>query len=241
MSQSISLPSLLALLLALVTPTAQGETGPSVSAWVELERSGKIVDMQWDDSAAELSDADKASIEAQLRALSWQPSEEYPYTSRFGTSVEIHTATVAGKGLQIAHLRRGVSFVKFKPPRYPSSALRRKQEADLMAVVTVGSDGKVLTVKVLRSPEISEEFEKEVRDATQFWTFKPETADGRAVRGVINVPVRFSMFCRRGSKGFDVQAPAPASVVQVSSDRTDAELVELTASRKTERVKACDD
>lgn len=233
-----------ALLLAVSGSTASAESGPSAQAWMEIDANGQIVELQWDSRSMELSEAVRKAIEARLRAMPWKPSAELPYASRFGTTVEVDTLLEEdgdAQVLRVSQLRAGVSYLKLKPPIYPSSALRRKQQADLLAIVTVGEDGRARFYKILRSPESPEDFEKELSDAIQFWRFKNETLDGSPVRGVINVPVRFSMHCQRGDKGFELEAPKPGSVMQVDSGTANANLIEVTASQRFGKVKQCDE
>lgn len=244
MSKPILFNAALALLLALPSWSTFAAPGPSVSAWVEVSKDGKVVDLQWN-QRGELSEAETKALAAHLRSIPWTASPEWPYINRFGTTVELDTWR-EGDGnagpIRVSRLRIGLGFAKFKPPRYPSSAQRRKEQADLLAIVSVGEDGSARSVRVIRSPETPEYFEREVSDAVQFWRFKNETVDGRPARGVINVPVRFSVGCLRGDQGFAVEAPTPSSsVLQADAAQTDADLIEVAAPPRLGRIKSCED
>ena len=244
MSKPNLLNLVVALLLAVTGSTATAESGPSAQAWMEIDASGQIVELQWQSRSMELSESVRKAIEARLRAMPWKPSADWPYASRLGATVEVDTLLEQdgdARVLRVSQLRAGVSYLKLKPPIYPSSALRRKLQADLLATVTVDEDGRARSFKILRSPDAPEDFEKELSDAIQFWRFKNETVDGNPVRGVINVPVRFSMHCQRGDKGFPLQGPEPGPVLQVDGATANAPLIEVTASRRIGKVKPCDE
>ena len=142
--------------------------------------------------------------------------------------------------LRVTSVRTGISYSKLKPPRFPQSALRHRAQADLLAKVSVGADGKATAIEIVGASEDNEEFEQSVRDAINGWRFKNETLNGEPVAGTINVPIRFSMACQRGDKGFELSAAAPKQLVLAAGNRANADLIEVAASRRMSGPKPCE-
>lgn len=87
--------------------------------------------------------------------------------------------------------RIDVSYIRTRLPRYPPAALRRGVQGTVMLLVLVGSDGRVLEIKVRSSvdPLLDEAALKAVQD----WQFSPATLDGVPYPDWALVPVRFSL------------------------------------------------
>ena len=238
----------LTCLLATSVWSAKAEPGPSASAWIEIDSGLQITDLQWNKRSRELSEAVRGAIEQRLRAVSFEPSPAHAEGKRFGTTVTLDTR-LDGDGetvvLSLSKLSSGIGYAKIKPPRYPVTGLRRRQQADVLAGVAVSEDGRAQSIELISSPAGQEYFESEVRSAIESWQFKNETVDGKPVPGRIIIPLRFSMHCSRGGKGFELESAAPTPVVTVQNDQISipnhADVIEITATRQMGGPRACDE
>ena len=80
--------------------------------------------------------------------------------------------------------------IKDSKPIYPEDARRAKVQGVVITEVTVGTDGKVTGIKVLRPiPMLNDAAVK----AVQGQVFKPTLVDGVAVPIVMTVPVIFTL------------------------------------------------
>jgi|APLak6261679142_1056127.scaffolds.fasta_scaffold00055_44 protein TonB len=92
----------------------------------------------------------------------------------------------------------GVSLVREPPrllqrclPRYPAEAERDELEGEVVLTVIVGRDGRVEpdSIRVTRSQR---PFDAAAIEAVRRWLFSPAVGrDGRVVRVIVEVPVRF--------------------------------------------------
>lgn len=76
------------------------------------------------------------------------------------------------------------------PPVYPAFARQNKIQGVVMLEVTVGTDGKVKDIKVLRSIK---ELDDAAIQAVRGWEFKPTVLNGQAVQVITTVPVVFTL------------------------------------------------
>ena len=80
--------------------------------------------------------------------------------------------------------------IKDAKPVYPDDARRAKAQGVVITEATLGPDGKVLSVKLLRSvPLLGEAAMKAVKEQV----YKPTLVNGVAVPIIITVPVIFSL------------------------------------------------
>jgi TonB family protein len=231
------------LLLAMLGSTAAAAPGPSASAWAEFDASGRILDWQWHSRSQTLSAAVREAIERQLRALAFRIAAQNPHARRYGTNVSVETWLQEDGDdllLGIRSVRTGVGYLKLRPPRYPHSGLRRGESVDLLATVEVDADGRAASIKIRSSSTDGEEFRTAAEHAIRSWRFSTEQIDGRPIAGTLNIPIRFSVHCSRGQRGFELDAPAPRPLVNVQDNRAQAEMIEVTASRRMGAVKPCD-
>lgn len=240
----MKLPLLLIIGLLWLASPAKAETGPSASAWIEIDAGGDIVELRWSKTSQALSEAVRGVLEQRLRAMRWAPAAQHSAAKRLGTTVNISTR-IEGEGEQVVlsvdEVRVGIGYLKLRPPRYPVSGLRHRQQVDLLAKVEVDPDGRASTIELLSSEPNREDFEAAARDALKQWRFQNETVDGEPVGGTINVPLRFSMHCQRGDQGFELPSPAALSVLKHEGNPATADLIEVTASRRMGGAKACED
>ncbi len=77
-------------------------------------------------------------------------------------------------------------------PPYPRAELRRRREGSLLLRVSVAPDGHVESVEIGTSSGVSA-FDRAAIRAVRHWRFRPATIDGIPARGVVEVPIRFSI------------------------------------------------
>jgi protein TonB len=75
-------------------------------------------------------------------------------------------------------------------PVYPAYARQNKIQGVVMLEVTVGTDGKVKDIKVLRSIK---ELDDAAIQAVRGWEFKPTMLNGQTVQVITTVPVVFTL------------------------------------------------
>lgn len=76
------------------------------------------------------------------------------------------------------------------PPRYPESARRAKQEGRVMVRASISAEGRVQSVRVLRSSGHSV-LDRAALDAVRRWRFVPRQVNGKPSPGEVDVPVNF--------------------------------------------------
>jgi TonB family protein len=88
-------------------------------------------------------------------------------------------------------LTRMPSFARKIEAVYPASERRAGIQANVLAEVTIDSQGKVLTVRILKSGGPT--FDEAVKEALQKSTFNPGMIDGKPVGTRFQVPFRFNL------------------------------------------------
>jgi periplasmic protein TonB len=78
------------------------------------------------------------------------------------------------------------------PPRYPTMALRRRDEGTVRIRVDVGEDGVPTATTVVESSQ-SRDLDRAALEAVRRWRFQPAQANGRAVGGSVIVPINFKL------------------------------------------------
>lgn len=116
-----------------------------------------------------------------------------------------------------------VTSIKLQPPRYPSAALNLGGSGDVMLIVKVGRDGKVMDViteqvnlRVLgdgrRMQKLRDAFAKQSVDAARRWSFRaPSTGEEKDKPfWSVRVPVSFDFGeIKRGYGQWNVYIPGP--------------------------------
>ena len=80
--------------------------------------------------------------------------------------------------------------VKNVVPVYPSFALQAHIQGVVILEATVGTDGKVKDVKLLRSIK---ELDDAAIKAVRGWEYKPTLINGQAVQVIVTIPVNFNL------------------------------------------------
>ena len=82
------------------------------------------------------------------------------------------------------------ALVKRVPPVYPPLAVNAKVQGVVILEATVGRDGRVEDVEVLRSVPL---LDKAAIDAVRQWVYAPLLLNGQAERFILTVTVSFSL------------------------------------------------
>jgi protein TonB len=110
-----------------------------------------------------------------------QPSAAAPArTPEPVASAPAPAATPAPVPAAAAGDTRDARAVRTVQPAYPPEALRRRQEGWVEVEFTIGIDGRVRDVSVLRAQPLRV-FDREAIRAMQQWTFEPALRDGQPV------------------------------------------------------------
>jgi periplasmic protein TonB len=84
------------------------------------------------------------------------------------------------------------SYRRYRPPRYPPQALRRREEGEVILRVLVGTDGKPVQIEIEKSSR-SRLLDRAAIDAVQEWLFNPGVRNGQPVQGWVLVPISFRL------------------------------------------------
>jgi hypothetical protein len=100
--------------------------------------------------------------------------------------------------------------VAMKIPAFPQLAAEQKASGWVIAMLFVDEDGKVLDTAAVESSESFNDYEKDVAEALRGSTFAPGKLDGRAVKTLMFVTVRFDSKALSGPEtAKDLTAPVP--------------------------------
>jgi len=88
-------------------------------------------------------------------------------------------------------LTRMPSFARKIEAAYPATERRAGVQANVLAEVTINSQGNVLSVRILKSGGPT--FDEAVKEALQKSTFNPGVIDGKPVGTRFQVPFRFNL------------------------------------------------
>ena len=89
-----------------------------------------------------------------------------------------------------ARMRSVCDTVTRLPPKYPPIAVDAQVQGVVILEATVGRDGRVEDVEVLRSIPL---LDKAAIDAVRQWAYAPLLLNGQAERFVLTVTVSFSL------------------------------------------------
>jgi len=76
------------------------------------------------------------------------------------------------------------------PPVYPSFAAQAHIQGVVILEATIGTNGKVKDIKVLRSIK---ELDDAAIKAVRAWEYKPTLVNGQAVQVILTIPVNFNL------------------------------------------------
>lgn len=122
-----------------------------------------------------------------------------------------------------------VSYKNRNPPRYPIDAVHNGEEGTVVLKVTVDATGKVTRLAIdPQGTTAPHQLQVAALTAAGGWKFIPGHADGRAVGGVVTVPVKFSL---QGEDGKSYVPPCGLDSQYVSQIKQCVKLVQPTAAR----------
>jgi protein TonB len=97
----------------------------------------------------------------------------------------------AGAAVEVSSSLMGQRIIHRADPIYPSEALRRKIEGEVMLETVIGEDGTVKDVHAVSGPDL---LRTAAVDAVKWWRFQPYEVNGHAatVHTLIEVDFRLS-------------------------------------------------
>lgn len=105
-----------------------------------------------------------------------------------------------------------ITYKNRNPPRYPAEAIKKGEQGNVLLDITVDAAGTVKGVQVDRhGTDASASLQAVAMQAAAMWKFNPGRRNGKAVGGVIQVPVNFSLDKDYGR----AHAPKPCPVGNV--------------------------
>jgi TonB family protein len=103
------------------------------------------------------------------------------------------------------------------PPRYPAEAIRKGEQGNVVLDVTVDETGKVTGAQIdQHGTDASTDLQVAALQGAENWKFSPGRKNGKAIGGVIQVPVNFSL----NGNYSDDHSPKPCPVGSVYETRT---------------------
>ena len=86
-----------------------------------------------------------------------------------------------------------LSYLDAPPPRYPSRAIARQLEGEVLLRVTVGADGRPEKVELQQTSGHTLLDHAAIEQVQKRWRFRPLIVDGLPSRAIGLVPIRFSL------------------------------------------------
>ena len=88
-----------------------------------------------------------------------------------------------------------VEYRRTHPPRYPPSAIRAKEQGDVVLKVHVDARGNPVEASVAKTipPNLSPDLGNAAIAAVMHWKFNPAREHGKTIDGWVNVPITFSL------------------------------------------------
>ncbi|WP_426688371.1 energy transducer TonB [Rhodanobacter ginsengiterrae] len=145
-------------------------------------------------AADQLAEQQKALAAEQQKAQqsrsAQQPQAQQASTNNPADSTG--AATTGGGQSASAGATAAAVLVKGAPARYPTAAMRTRQEGWVVVTFTVDPDGKTSDVKVLES-QPRHVFDRAAIDAVERYRFTPAMKDGTAVSSVKQQRIEFKL------------------------------------------------
>lgn len=87
-----------------------------------------------------------------------------------------------------------ISYKNRNPPRYPKEAIKKGEQGNVVLDVTVDATGRVMGVQIdQHGTDAPTDLQIAALQGAENWKFNPGRKNGKAVGGVIQVPVNFSL------------------------------------------------
>lgn len=105
-----------------------------------------------------------------------------------------------------------ITYKNRNPPHYPAEAIKKGEQGMVLLDITVDATGKVASVQIdQHGTDAPAELQVAALQAASNWKFHSGRKNGKAVGGVVQVPVNFSLNNNYGNDG----APKPCPVGSV--------------------------
>ena len=110
-----------------------------------------------------------------------------------------------------------IPYKNRNPQHYPAEAIKKGEQGNVVLDVTVDATGKVTGVQIdQHGTEASTNLQVAALQAAETWRFNPGRRNGKAIGGVIQVPVNFSL-----NENYNAEhSPKPCPVGSVYETRT---------------------
>jgi TonB family protein len=108
-------------------------------------------------------------------------------------SLPAHAARQGDSSPQTVHVGGDIKpplKTKNVPPVYPSFAAQAHIQGVVILEATIGTNGKVKDIKVLRSIK---ELDDAAIKAVRAWEYKPTLVNGQGVQVILTIPVNFNL------------------------------------------------
>jgi len=142
-------------------------------------------------AADQLAEQQKAQLAEQQKAEQARAAQPPRQQVAANTAADGGTAAAADSG-NAAGATTAAVLVKGAPARYPTAAMRARQEGWVLVSFTVDPDGKTSEVKVVES-QPRHVFDRAAIDAVERYRFNPAMKDGVAVSSVKQQRIEFKL------------------------------------------------
>ncbi|WHZ18557.1 MAG: Ferric siderophore transport system, periplasmic binding protein TonB [Rhodanobacteraceae bacterium] len=134
-----------------------------------------------------------------------------------GGQTPVQAETSSGKHASAVPPSVDITYKNRNPPHYPAEAIKQGEQGNVVLDITVDAAGKVTGVQVdQRGTDAPAVLQVAALQAAANWKFNPGRRNGKAVGGVIQVPVRFSLDENYGHE----HAPKPCPIGNVYEPRS---------------------
>jgi periplasmic protein TonB len=158
----------------------------------------KVAQLAAQKAAADKQAADKLAEQQKAQLAEQQKSEQASATQQPRQQAAANTAAAGGGNAasadsgSAAGATTAAVLVKGAPARYPTAAMRARQEGWVVVSFTVDPDGKTNDVKVVES-QPRHVFDRAAIDAVERYRFNPAMKDGTAVSSVKQQRIEFKL------------------------------------------------
>ncbi len=193
----IRLLAIASLLFAFDASAERREFNLSVD--VHVDNAGAVTKA---DITAELSPEFEAAVVKMIRGWKFQPGSRNGVPAAVDTTLftKVIVDIEEGKSATIVarYTGHGPRYLKIVPPGYPSSAMRRRHQGEVVIEATVTADGstealKVHSARVKGGKTAAKVLAEAATKAIEQWQFQAERIDGIAVGGKVLLPVKYSL------------------------------------------------
>jgi TonB family protein len=201
----------------------------------EIDASGQVISA---DVLADIDPAFESTVVDLMKAWKFKPAQKSGQAVATRTAMWIKVVADISDNKQASvsarYLSHGNLFSNRQPPRYPTSAMRMRGEAEIVLDVSFDASGAVtaidpFVVKVSGGDKrMGQQFYAAAHDAVRLWSVRPEIVDGQPVASRVLIPVSFTL---RPSTGKPLRATIDRSKDDIDA-ATQAALANLDVSEQ---------